>query len=99
MGVMPLTIYAIAKLRWTDKDGGDQMRQGNAAIMAKRLEKLRRPASLTLLDGTVIGGCERAPRGKRIKWAWWYDKDALIVGTEETRQEQATRELRERGVL
>jgi hypothetical protein len=95
---MPLTIYNVAQLRWTTREGASEFRQGNAAILAKRLERLRRPASLTLIDGTVIGGCERAERGKRIKWAWWYDKDALVSHTEPTRQEQAIDDLRKRGI-
>lgn len=96
---MPLTIYNIAQLRWTSRKGASEFRQGNAAIMAKRLETLRCEAKLTLMDGTLIGGCEKA-RGldnKRLKWVWWYDKDALISHTEPTRYEIAIERLRAMG--
>jgi hypothetical protein len=86
---MPRPIYAVVKLRWIDRRGASQMRQGNALILSKRLETLRCQATLELLDGTKIGGCEPSDgrHGKRLKWAWWYDKDALIVGYESTRTE------------
>ena len=89
---MPLTVYKIAQLRWTARNGASEFRQGNAAILAKRLETLRCPARLNLLDGTKIGGCEYAPdpqstAGKRLKWVWWYDKDALLDHVEPTRHE------------
>ena len=95
---MPTTIYNVAQLRWTTRQGASEFRQGNAAIMAKRLETIRCNATLSLMDGTIIGGCERARPGHRIKWAWWYDKEALISHTEPTRQEQALAELRARGI-
>ena len=87
---MTVTVYNIAKLYWTARNGASEMRQGNAAIMAKRLETLRCPARLVLLDGTLIGGCQRTDGSqtcKRLKWAWWYDKEALISHTEPTRAE------------
>lgn len=85
---MPRTIYNIAQLRWTSRQGASEFRQGNAAIMAKRLETLRCEARLTLMDGTLIGGCEFRPEGgTRLKWHWWYDKPALVSHTEPTRQE------------
>ena len=95
---MPVTIYNIAQLRWTTRKGAYEFRQGNAAIMAKRLETLRCEATLRMLDGTLIGGCEfRSEAGKRLKWHWWYDKDALISHTEPTRQELAFVNLKENG--
>lgn len=82
MGTYGTHVIATAKLVWTDRKGAHQMRQGNAAILAKRLETLRCPATLKLLDGTLIGGCEER-RGefddKRIKWFYWYEKDALVT--------------------
>ena len=95
---MPYTIYNIARLRWTTRKGAREFRQGNAAILAKRLERLRCPATLELLDGTVIGGCQRTDGGQsnqRLKWAWWYDKDALISHTEPTRYELAAQYVAE----
>jgi hypothetical protein len=72
--------FATAQLVWTDRKGAGRMVQGNAAILAKRLETLRCPATLKLLDGTVIGGCDKAfAYDRRIKWQWWYDKSALEV--------------------
>lgn len=92
---MPLTIYNIAQLRWTSRKGASEFRQGNAAIMAKRLENLRCEATLRLIDGTLIGGCEYRPEGgKRLKWHWWYDKTALVSHTEPTRHELAIERLK-----
>jgi len=98
---MPVTVYDVAKLYWTARNGASEMRQGNAAIMAKRLETLRCPARLVLLDGTLIGGCQRTDGSqtcKRLKWAWWYDKEALISHTEPTRAEAYLESLKARGV-
>jgi len=71
--------FAIARLTWIDRKGAGQMRQGNAAILAKRLETLRCKATLRLLDGSVIGECYQLdqPEGRNRKWGWWYDTDAL----------------------
>ncbi len=96
---MPVTIYNVAKLYWTARNGSSEMRPGNAAIMAKRLETLRCPARLVLLDGTKIGGCEHISEPGKLKWAWWYDKDALISHTEPTRHEAAIAELEAKGIL
>ena len=60
--------------------------QGQAARLAMKLETLRRPADLWIMDEygvkiETIGGCEYAPDiadDKRIKWNWWYDK--TVVG-------------------
>jgi hypothetical protein len=63
-----------------------------------RARTLRCEATLRMLDGTLIGGCEfRSEAGKRLKWHWWYDKDALISHTEPTRQELAFVTLKENG--
>ncbi len=99
---MTVTVYKIAKLYWTARNGASEMRQGNAAIMAKRLETLRCPARLVLLDGTLIGGCQRTDGSqtcKRLKWAWWYDKEALISHTEPTRAEVYLESLKARGFV
>lgn len=74
-------VIATAKLTWIDRKGAGYMRQGNACILAKRLERLRCEATLRLLDGTKIGGCEQSKtdNDKRIRWVWWYDKDALFT--------------------
>ena len=93
---MPYMIANVVKLRWTDRKGASQMRQGNAFILAKRLERLRCNATLELLDGTIIGGCERtsgSQDNKRLQWAWWYEKDALLSHQEPTRQEVARERL------
>jgi hypothetical protein len=87
---MPITVYKIARLRWTDRKGVTQFRQGGAHIFAERLETLRCPATLELLDGTKVGGIRRtdgSQSNKRLKWAWWYDKEAIISHTEPTRHE------------
>jgi|HubBroStandDraft_2_1064218.scaffolds.fasta_scaffold327110_1 hypothetical protein len=74
----------LAQLIWTDKRGGWHIEQGQAARLAKKLETLRRPADLWLLDEygvkvETVGGCEEASGqdDKRIKWNWWYDKSAV----------------------
>jgi hypothetical protein len=75
----------LAQLIWIDKRGGCRIEQGQAARLAKKLETLRCPADLWVLDEygvkiETIGGCEYAPDiadDKRIKWQWWYDKTAL----------------------
>lgn len=75
----------LAQLIWTDKRGGCHIEQGQAARLAKKLETLRRPADLWLLDEygvkiETVGGCEEANGGqddKRIKWNWWYDKTTV----------------------
>ena len=82
-------IYNVVKLRWVTRQGVSEMRQGNAATLAKRLERLRCEATLSLLDGTVIGGCEHSDRFGRLKWHWWYDKDALISHYEKSRYEES----------
>jgi hypothetical protein len=99
---MPQTVYHTARLHWTDRKGVYHMRQGNARHLAEKLEKLRCPARLYLMndgrfDGEKIGGCERAEglSDKRIKWNYWYDKDALVAGTEPTPQEIRQERLRE----
>lgn len=76
-------VIATARLNWIDRKGASNMRQGNAAILAKRLETLRCEATLRLLDGTKIGGCEKSKidTDKRIKWVYWYDKEALYTDT------------------
>jgi hypothetical protein len=87
---MPLTVYHIAQLRWIDRKGGSQFRQGGAQILSKRLETLRCEATLTLLDGTVVGGCERTSLldpSTRLKWHWWYDKEAIVASVEPTQSE------------
>ena len=86
----PMTVYKIAQLRWIDRKGASQFRQGGAQILAKRLETLRCEATLKLLDGTVVGGCQKTDGGQanyRLKWAWWYDSDAIISHLEPTRTE------------
>ena len=74
----------IAQLIWTDKKGAGRLEQRQAARLAKKLETLRRPADLWLLDEKgkkldIVGGCEEAygQDDKRIKWNWWYDKTAV----------------------
>lgn len=78
---------AIAQLIWRGKYGESRLAQGDAYAMAKKLENLRRPATLWLLDdngkhiGEPIGGCEEANGldDKRIKWTWWHDAEAVGV--------------------
>lgn len=74
-------VIATAKLLWVDRKGAGNMRQSNAYILAKRLETLRCPATLRLLDGTKIGACEKSKidTDKRVRWVWWYDQDALFT--------------------
>jgi hypothetical protein len=63
---------------------GTVERNSSFERLAKKLETLRRPADLWLVDEQgvkieTIGGCEYAPDiadDKRIKWNWWYDKTA-----------------------
>jgi len=77
----PMWFY---RLEWTDRRGGFHSEQGSFERLAKKLETLRRPADLWLVDEQgvkieTIGGCEYAPDiadDKRIKWNWWYDKTA-----------------------
>ena len=96
---MPWTIYNVAQLRWTTRKGASEFRQGNASILAKRLETLRCEATLRLLDGTLIGGCEHTDQFGRLKWHWWYDKDALVSHTEPTRTEAYIAELAKKGIF
>ncbi len=81
MGTYGTHVIATARLMWIDRTGAGNMRTGNAVILAKKLETIRCEATLRLLDGTKIGGCERSniADDKRIKWVWWYEKDALYT--------------------
>lgn len=74
----------LAQLIWIDKRGGGHVEQGQAARLATKLETLRRPADLWLLDEQgdkleIVGGCEPCDHAddRRIKWNWWYDKEAV----------------------
>jgi len=72
------------RLEWTDKRGGFHSEQGSVERLMKKLETLRRPADLWLVNEQsvkieTIGGCEEADGyqdDKRIKWQWWYDSTA-----------------------
>jgi hypothetical protein len=72
------------RLEWTDRRGGFHSEPGSFERLTKKLETLRRPADLWLVDEQgvkieTIGGCEYAPDiadDKRIKWNWWYDRTA-----------------------
>ena len=72
------------RLEWTDKRGGFHSEQGSFERLTKKLETLRRPADLWIVDEhgvkiETVGGCEPADGGqddKRIKWQWWYDRFA-----------------------
>ena len=73
-----------AQLIWTNRKGAGCLEQGQAARLAQKLETLRCPADLWLLDENgekleIVGGCEFCDYAddKRIKWQWWYDKTAV----------------------
>lgn len=69
------------QLEWTDRRGGYHSERGSFERLSRKLETIRCPADLWVLDAQgvkieTVGGCEPAEGqdDKRIKWNWWYDK-------------------------
>ena len=77
--------YDYGSLSWIDKDGRGHTLHAMLGTLILKLQTLRAPATLRK-DGSdePIGGCARAEGhdDKRIKWNWWYDADAELVGSE-----------------
>ena len=61
---------ASAQLIYSKPSGASVVQFGTARILAQKLERLRRTATLEV-HGVLAGGCEKHDG----RWIWWYDSD------------------------